>query len=241
MVDARTFVFPRDCAGCLAPDARVCEPCRQVLRAQPRVVTLTHADGGTNITVVSGGPYDTTIARVVHALKDAGRTGLARDLASRLRDVAGAFFDLAGSFPDLMPASHAAEGWASVLPESASHVRFVAPPSSRENRRVRGFEPLELIARHARLDLWRPLVSARRREDQATLDVAARAHNMRHSMRVRASVAGASIVLVDDVLTTGATLAEMARALRDAGANVLGAVVLAHAVRRFPSPRHAQL
>lgn len=245
---ARMFVFPVDCAGCGLPDERLCCACARALEAQPRPVRLgtgaragaaagaatgaaagngggSRIGGGpSDFVIVSAGEYTAPMARVLHAFKEEGRTGLARDLAPRLSSALDAFTRTVGR-----------DGSARI------GVRLVAPPSSRENRRARGFEPLELIAHHAGTTLWQPLVSARRREDQASLSVEARADNMRHSLRARGDVAGASIVLIDDLMTTGATLTEMARALHEAGASVCGAVVLAHAVRRWPASQHAEL
>ena len=215
---ARVFVFPSDCAGCSRPDERVCPSCCAALDATPQRVRFGADDSARErgeMLIVSAGEYEAPFTHVLHALKEEGRTGLARDLAPRLRATLDAF-----------------ARWTD--PATEHDIHLVAPPSSRENRRARGFEPLEIIARRAGITLSRPLVSARRREDQASLRVAARAENMRHSMRVRGDVAGASIVLIDDLMTTGATLTEMARALHEAGASVLGAVVLAHAVRRWP-------
>ena len=62
--------------------------------------------------------------------------------------------------------------------------------------------------------------------DQAGLDVAQRAANRRASMSVRAR-APRTVLLVDDIITTGATLSEASRALQQAGHTVLGAAVVA--------------
>ncbi len=82
------------------------------------------------------------------------------------------------------------------------------------------------------------LVHTRRVADQAHLDRAARARNLAGSMAVgapwRGVVRGATCVLVDDVVTTGATLAEAARALHDAGARHVVAAACA------TTPRHSQ-
>ena len=77
------------------------------------------------------------------------------------------------------------------------------------------------------------LVRRRRTPSQARLGPIARARNVRGAFAVRrgCDVKGKRIVLVDDVLTTGATAEECARVLRRAGASYIGVLTLARASR----------
>lgn len=77
------------------------------------------------------------------------------------------------------------------------------------------------------------LVRRRRTPSQGTMGPLARARNVRgaFALRSRCSVRGKRVVLIDDVLTTGATAEECARVLRRAGAASVGVLVLARAVR----------
>ena len=77
------------------------------------------------------------------------------------------------------------------------------------------------------------LVRRRRTPSQGRLGPAARARNVRGAFAVRRGrdVKGKRIVLVDDVLTTGATVEECARVLRRAGAAFVGVLTLSRAVR----------
>jgi predicted amidophosphoribosyltransferase len=102
-------------------------------------------------------------------------------------------------------------------------------------RAVRG-----LVARGHDVRVRRALRLRRRVADQAGLDATARAANLRQALGVPdrrvPDVEGRAVVVVDDVVTTGATLAEAIRALREAGAVVLGASTVAATQRRQGAP-----
>jgi len=152
--------------------------------------------------------FDGVVARVVRAFKEDGRTGLAAALA---------------------PALAAAVG------STGSGAVVVAVPTSRAAMRRRGYRPVELVCRRAGLVPEHLLQIVRATADQRGLPREARVANVAGSMRARPAAAGARVVVVDDVVTTGATLTEAVRALRAAGAVVVGAATLA----ATPSRRHA--
>jgi ComF family protein len=100
---------------------------------------------------------------------------------------------------------------------------------------VRGYNQAALIARElsrparARVDALR-LCRARHTEQQAKRDRRRRAENVAHAFRVRnIATEPARVVLVDDVVTTGATLSSCIQALRAAGDEVVGCVAVAYA------------
>jgi ComF family protein len=110
----------------------------------------------------------------------------------------------------------------------------VPVPLSRRRRRERGFNQAELIARavarEARLPLRsRVLRKTREAPPQAGLSAAARRKNALSAYRARLprSLRGKTLLLVDDVLTTGATAESAARALLAAGAGAVDVLTLA--------------
>uniref|UniRef100_UPI0028D85C44 ComF family protein n=1 Tax=uncultured Microbacterium sp. TaxID=191216 RepID=UPI0028D85C44 len=107
-------------------------------------------------------------------------------------------------------------------------------PSSRAAFRRRGYRPVEVLVRRAGRRPERLLRLRRAPADQRGLGDHARRENVRDVFAAR-TVLGGPVVVVDDVVTTGATLAEAVRALRAAGATDVRAVALAHTPRRSTS------
>jgi ComF family protein len=154
------------------------------------------------------GAYDEALRAIVHALKYDGRRSIARRLGG-LMQVSGA---------DLLSGADLA----------------VPVPLHRSRHRLRGFNQAEDLARHLGLPVVRALQRVRATLPQAELSEARRRHNVRNAFapaRRAATCRGATIVLVDDVSTTGATLEACARTLREAGAREVRAVTAARAVR----------
>lgn len=158
--------------------------------------------------VLSAVPFDGAAARAIRAFKEDGRTGLARTLGPLLARAAADFGD------------------ALVVPV----------PSSAAAMRRRGYPIAELLARRAGLRPAAVITSLGAPADQRGLGRAERQRNVAGTFRVhRAGLLGRRVVLVDDVVTTGATLAEAARTLREGGAEVVAAATVA------ATPRHGIL
>jgi ComF family protein len=112
---------------------------------------------------------------------------------------------------------------------------LVPVPVHAARRRERGFDQAELLARMAGTELSLPVVPAvvraARTKAQHALGRGARAQNVGRVFSVPprhvAAVADRWVVLVDDVVTTGATLSACAAALRAAGAPAVSALTLA--------------
>ena len=120
-------------------------------------------------------------------------------------------------------------------------VLLVPVPSSPDAARARDTRATVELARAAAGRLraagaparcWQGVRPVRRRADQTGLGAAGRAANVAGSMTSAPAPTGGALVVVDDVVTTGATLSETVRALRLAGADVLGCAVVAATARR---------
>jgi predicted amidophosphoribosyltransferase len=181
-------------------------------------------------------PYDGSARVALVAFKDGDRRDLETVLAPMLAEAMAAA--LAGD-----------PGLRAVLSSGNGPVLVVPVPSSSAAVRRRGDAPLALLTRAAvahcagwgcDLLVWPALTVRRRVADQAGLNHTERAANLEYAMQVRPrwrqGVRGVTCLLVDDVLTTGATLVEAARALREAGAGHVGAAAIAATRRRGGPP-----
>jgi predicted amidophosphoribosyltransferase len=243
------LVFPLECAGCGVAGAALCPRCGAALTGPARLAWPEPVPPGLPppwaVTAYAGPTRAVLLAHKEHA-----RTPLTAPLADALGRSLRAAAGATGG-----PASDAT-GVLTTGPSPAPAGRpvlAVPVPSSRAARRARGDDPLLRLARAALVaarrggldvELYRPLRHARRVADQAGLSATARSANLRDAFDVAARhrpvLHGAPVVVVDDVVTTGATLAEAARALRAAGAVVLGAAVVAATGRWAGGPgRHA--
>src|SRR5205814_10146811 len=136
--------------------------------------------------------YDFPADALVHALKFRGELALAPLLASLLLERTRA--------------------------DSVDHM--VAVPLSRSRLRERGYNQSVEIARHLRKDVLDVGLCERTRDvrPQIELPYDERQRNVRGAFRCTRMLVGARIAVVDDVMTTGATLNEIARTLKAAGA-----------------------
>ncbi|HZY19887.1 MAG TPA: phosphoribosyltransferase family protein [Ramlibacter sp.] len=115
---------------------------------------------------------------------------------------------------------------------AAAH-RVVPMPLSRERLAQRGFNQAHELARRLAPAKADPHLAVRLRDTppQSALDLAARRANVRNAFALEparaADVRGRAVLLVDDVMTTGASLFALAGVFRAAGASAVAAVVLA--------------
>lgn len=200
------FVLSGCCAGCDAPGTLLCDGCRAELVPRP-----VHLETPAGMPVLAALPFRGVAARCLRRVKEDGETLLARPLGAALAEAAA-----------LVLADH---------PEALT----VPVPTGTAAFRRRGYRVPELLMRRAGLATVRMLTQTRRTADQRELDILQRRQNVAGSMRARHARAARDVVLFDDVVTTGATLDEGARALTAAGFRVCGAVALAATPKRTES------
>ncbi|MDY6055894.1 ComF family protein [Micrococcus sp.] len=220
------LVLPADCLVCSAPGTRLCPGCAAALeaalacprRAEQGAQALPLGPDGEPLPVMAGAAYLPPVSTAVLAFKDHHGLHLRTRLGDALaRTVAAARLD------PRLPAARTAV--------------LVPVPGGGRGYRTRGYDPLAELCRSlpgawVRDDVVRaPLLPApARRMGPAHAGAGTRQRRRRERRwRVRegALPRGAPVLLVDDVLTTGSTLAALAAAVRRAGAVPVGAAVLA--------------
>ncbi|UUL77874.1 phosphoribosyltransferase family protein [Pseudarthrobacter sp. Fe7] len=235
--DLLALAVPVDCVCCGAEDRTLCASCsnrirqltRQPFRAESGAPALMDVDGTIRLPVVAAGVYRDELAQGLLSFKRHGQYQLGRSLGRGLAVAVRAAVTGGNGFL-LVP----------VPTGTAAYVK-------------RGFSPVHLLLKEAAgqlpgldvADVLRKKPGAgslwpgghmgsgghRGLAGQKGLGRGARSQRVRGSMQAksgaRTSVSGRPCIIIDDVLTTGATIGEAARALHLAGAKVRGAVVLA--------------
>jgi ComF family protein len=209
------LAFPAACAGCGREGDAVCTRCRPALDARlalpPGVPIGLPADLPPGLLQVEWcAPFGGVVRIALHQLKYAGERRLARPLGEAI-----------------------ARRWAAV---GAGGDLLVPVPVHRERAAQRGYDQAVLLAEAAATALGLPAETAleRRRATvaQYRLDRSDRAANVAGAFAIGSpaaatAVRGRWVVLVDDVMTTGATLSACAAVLADAGVVGVSSVTVA--------------
>lgn len=204
------LVFPPHCLHCERVGALWCDACTHALAAEALQLHRHHADG---LYLLATAPHSGLMQDAVQALKYHGAVSLAQPLGHRLAQAARRSLKRP---PDLI----------------------VPVPLSAERQAARGYNQAALIAQVLSSDLRVPihldaLVRTRHTRPQVGLSRADRLTNMTGAFAVppqhRPSVKGRTVMVIDDVHTTGATLRECLEALMQAGATRAYGVTLTHA------------
>lgn len=155
--------------------------------------------------------YDGVVRETLLAFKEKGRTDVSTALGRALAAALGAMVE--------------------------PGIELAPVPTSRGAWRRRGYDPVAVLCRAAGFRTSPVLRHSRTTLSQKTLGEQERATNLYHSLDARRPLDGRRFVLVDDVVTTGATLLEARRAVLEAGGEVVAAAALAFTPRVFAKSR----
>lgn len=204
------LVFPVFCVGCKKEGSVLCDACagRIVIKRVP----VPRRPPSVSLALAACEYRDPIVAELVKRLKYDGLTDIAKKCAALIQ----AHLSLTGFVPD-------------------AHTVVTAVPLSRVRLKERGFNQAELIARNVADTLslkYQGDLLARVRHTQpqtSTMKRSERMQNVKDAFACYTSkaVEGKEIILVDDVMTAGATLSECAKALKKAGAKKVITLVVA--------------
>ncbi len=191
------LLFPSRCFGCRKLGPTICSACRSSWHPH---YYRSKFDG---LTVHSALLYTPTASKIVLAAKESGLKGADELIINAL--------------------VHALEK--SKLDLALS--RLVPVPSSKSSQRRRGrsfvVDIVEQLSLRTGVQMLDCLELSRRVVDQSGLNRKERAHNLAGAFRTTTAVRG-ELILVDDVVTTGATLREALRAVNSQGFHAIGSV-----------------
>jgi predicted amidophosphoribosyltransferase len=212
------LVLPLECGGCGAPSTKWCAACARQLAVkadEPHLIT-PRVDPG--VPVLSLGRYAGARREAIVAVKEHGRADLIAPLAIALR----------AGLERLLT-------WGVV----ATPLTIVPAPTRRSAARRRGGDPVTRMARAATaglhdvrgVDVIQALRLRALVRDSVGLSIADRQRNIAGRVKIgkHIELQAQDVLVVDDIVTTGATASESVRVLRIAGAHVAGVLAIANA------------
>jgi predicted amidophosphoribosyltransferase len=198
------LVLPTNCVFCRKLGAQICVGCKPAWMHGPASPLDLQLPGLSGVALTA---FDTSAAALLTAIKDHGQTSLLAPVGEAMGRVVAERYQVLSS------------------------VALLPVPSSRASVRRRGVNLGAMLAarvsRHSGLPVDRGLKLVRDTDDQRSLGAEQRFANLHGSMSYEPQ-GGRGLVIIDDVTTTGATILEAFRAVRDAGAEVAGFVTFAH-------------
>lgn len=193
------------CGRAVRPERLFCPGCVPALPKEPLSREFPLPGGG-SLAVAACFPYEKGFRRTLHRLKFQEERALARPLGTLMAEAA------------------------SSLGEDFDGVTWV--PMSPQKLRRRGYNQSELLAKAVAKELglpaWDLLEQVRETDTQHNLTRAQRADNVRGAYGAKGAALGKRVLLVDDIVTTGATLRACAQGLYGAGAQKVCAVCAAN-------------
>ena len=195
------LVLPRRCAGCGHPGELLCTRCRTALAAPPRRVFPKSTP---HTPVFALAPYADPHRAVVLAMKERNHLAVRRYVGAVLAS-ALEYLEARGDIP--------------------SGAVLVPAPTRARYARARGGDPVEQVCRASGRPVAPVLALDPRAADQSGLDEAARRANLAGRVRLTGAPSG-RVVVVDDVVTTGATLQASTAILVSHGVDVAACVTL---------------
>lgn len=210
MFSLAEILFPSRCIGCSRLGISICSECR--LNWHPHIYRREITVDGTNYPVYSSIQYSPIASRVLLSAKESQIAAADLLIIQALEHSLKPFINLYGSGA------------------------LVSVPSRRSATRKRGRDFLKEISKELASNLQLatvfPLIHTRKVRDQSELNLQERSQNISGAFAVSSNVStlnsqgntASKIIVIDDLITTGATLAEAIRAMRTAGFQVLGAV-----------------
>lgn len=209
------LVLPLECGGCGASSTRWCDACAKELSVGPDQPHVVSPRIDPQVPVFALGRYAGARRQAIVAMKDHGRADLIAPLAHALA-----------------VGVHRLLAWGMV----ETPLTIVAAPTRRSAARRRGGDPVTRVATaavagHPEITVVAALRMKAWARDSVGLGTAARERNVagRVVLRGQRLAVRGEVLLVDDIVTTGATACESVRILRTAGVRVAGVLALAAA------------